>query len=88
MKPTDISELRVFLFALYHLNAPLPDEIQQQINQINIPADVPRLYDIAMSYPPLATTYKQILKFSDEIAKFPTQVRDCVPQYQPENLHR
>jgi len=84
MKPTDISELRVFLFSLYHLKTPLPDEIQQQIDQINIPADVPRLYDIAMSYPPLASIYNQIQEFSDNIAEIRSKGVDCVPQPQPE----
>ena len=87
MKPTEISELRAFIFALSQLDTPLPDEIQQQINQINIPADVPRLYNLAMSYPPLASVYIQIQKFSDEIAEVRSKGVDCIPQPQPENLN-
>lgn len=87
MKPTDISELRVFIFALSRLNTPLPDAIQKQINQTNIPADVHRLYDIAMSYPPLASIYKPIQESLDEILEIRNKGIDCIPQPQPENLN-
>jgi hypothetical protein len=60
MQPLEASELKAFVFALYQLDAPLPDAIQAQVNNINIPADIDKLYDIAMSYPPLATSYAQI----------------------------
>lgn len=87
MKPTDISELRVFIFALSRLDTPLPDEIQKQINQTNIPSDVPRLYDIAMNYPPLASIYKPIQESLDEILEIRSKGIDCIPQPQPENLN-
>lgn len=87
MKPTDISELRVFIFALSRLNTPLPDAVQKQINQTNIPSDVHRLYDIAMSYPPLASIYKPIQESLDEISEFRAKGIDCIPQPQPENLN-
>jgi hypothetical protein len=60
MQPLEASELKAFLFALYQLDAPLPDAVQGEVNKINIPADIDKLYDIAMSYPPLATYYEQV----------------------------
>ncbi|WP_242055276.1 MULTISPECIES: hypothetical protein [Nostocales] len=63
MQPLEASELKAFLLALYQLDAPLPDAVQAQVNNINIPADIDKLYDIAISYPPLATYYEQVHEF-------------------------
>ena len=54
MNPIEASELKTFIFALYQLNTPLPDEVQTLVNQTDIPADISKLYDIAVSYSPLA----------------------------------
>jgi hypothetical protein len=69
MQPLEASELKAFVFALYQLDAPLPDAVQAQVNNINIPADIDKLYDIAMSYPPLATSYAQVHESLDAKSK-------------------
>lgn len=69
MQPLEASELKAFLLALYKLDAPLPDDVQAQINNINIPADIDKLYNIAMSYPPLKTSYEQIHESLDANSK-------------------
>jgi len=69
MQPLEASELKAFLFALYQLDAPLPDAVQAQVNNINIPADIDKLYNIAMSYPPLKTSYEQVHQSLDANSK-------------------
>jgi hypothetical protein len=69
MQPIEASELKAFFFALCQLDAPLPEAVQAQVNTIKIPADIGKLYDIAMSYPPLATPYENALESLDAITK-------------------
>ena len=69
MQPLEASELKAFLFALYKLDAPLPDVVKAQVNNINIPADIDKLYNIAMSYPTLATYYQQVHESLDANSK-------------------
>ncbi|MFN6569779.1 hypothetical protein [Dendronalium sp. ChiSLP03b] len=69
MKPIEASELKAFIFALYQLDSPLPETVQAQINKINIPADISKLYDIAKSYSPLATSYENVWQSLDAISK-------------------
>lgn len=69
MQPLEASELKAFLFALYQLDAPLPNAVQAEVNNIKIPADIDKLYDIAMSYLPLKTYYQQIHKSLDANSK-------------------
>ncbi|BAY49355.1 hypothetical protein SAMD00079811_69840 [Scytonema sp. HK-05] len=84
MNPIEASDLKAFVLALYQLNAPLPDEVQTQVNQINIPADIGKLYEIAMSYPPLAKSYNQVQKLLDGMAEYRSKGVDVLPQPEPE----
>ncbi len=80
MQPIEVSELKAFILALYDLDAPLPDTVQAQINTINIPDDIGKLDAIANSYPPLATSYKQVRKSLDAIAAIRSKGIDSLPQ--------
>ncbi len=53
IKPLEALELKAFILGLSQLDAPLPENVRIQVNQINIPVDIYKLYDIAQSYPPL-----------------------------------
>ena len=66
MQPNDIISLRAFLKALSKLDAPLPPDIQNQLNAIakNLetnPTQLPNLDIIAESYEPLDTAYQEEL---------------------------
>ncbi|MBH8555627.1 hypothetical protein I8751_25435 [Nostocaceae cyanobacterium CENA357] len=69
MKPIEASELKAFILALYQLDSPLPDTLQAQLNTINLPGDINKLYDIAKSYLPLATSYKNVWQSLNAISK-------------------
>jgi hypothetical protein len=84
MNPIQISELKAFIFSLSQLDEPLPSNIQTKINQVNIPLDIDNFYDIAVSYPPLSTIYKQVLDLLDKRAEYRSKGLSDIPQYQPE----
>jgi len=82
MNPTQTSELKAFVFSLSQLDASLPNDVQTKINQVNIPVDVDKLHDIAISYSPLASTYKKVLKLLDDMAEY--RSKGDIPQYNPD----
>lgn len=84
MKPTQISELRAFVFSLDQLEESLPEDVQTKINQVNISIDVDQLDDIAMSYQPLANIYQQVLGLLHNQAEYRSKGVDDIPQNQPE----
>lgn len=87
MKPTQVSEVKAFLFALYQLDdSPLPESVQSEINQIdiNISTDINKLYSIASSHPPLAEFYEQVLDVLDTRAETRNKGVDEIPEYKPE----
>lgn len=88
MKPTQVSEVKAFLFALYQLqlDSPLPESVQSQINQINIniSTDIDKLCSIASSYSPLAEFYEQVLDVLDTRAETRNKGVDEIPEYEPE----
>lgn len=86
MKPTQVSEVKAFLFALYQLDSPLPESVQSEINQINIniSTDINKLDSIARSYSPLAKLYKPVLDFFDSRAETRNKGVDDIPEYKPE----
>jgi hypothetical protein len=84
--PTQVSEVKAFLFALYQLDSPLPESVQGEINQININIsyDIDKLYNIANSHPPLAKLYEQVLDILDTRAEVRSKGIDDIPEYKPE----
>ena len=84
MNPIEASELKTFIFALYQLKTPIPDEVQKLVNQTDVPADIGKLYDIAISYPPLAESYKQVQELLDGMAEYRSKGVDTIPQFEPE----
>ncbi len=86
MNPTQVSEVKAFLFALYQLDSPLPESVQSEINQINIniSTDINKLYGIASSYPPLAKLYEQVIDFFDTRAEIRNKGIDDIPEYKPD----
>lgn len=84
IKPLEALELKAFILGLSQLDPPLPENVKMQVNQINIPVDIYKLYDIANSYPPLSASYTKILDSSDAIAKYRTKGLDSIPQFKPE----
>jgi|GEM_PF-1412268 len=84
MNPTQISELKAFIFSLSQLDAPLPENVQIKIKQIDIPSEIHKLHDIASNYPPLANMYKQVLGILDDKAEYRSKGMSAIPQYQPD----
>jgi hypothetical protein len=82
--PTQVSEVKAFLFALYKLDSPLPESVQSEINQINISTDIDKLYNIANSHPPLKELYEQVLDILDTRAEVRSKGIDEIPEYKPE----
>ncbi len=60
MQPLEAFNLKAFVFALSYLDAPLPDDVQTQVNQVKIPDDIGQLDAIARNYPPLAEHYQAV----------------------------
>ncbi|MDF5727799.1 MAG: hypothetical protein PUP92_07110 [Rhizonema sp. PD38] len=58
--------------------------MQILVNQTDIPADIGKLYDIAISYPPLAESYKQVQELLDGMAEYRSKGVDTIPQFEPE----
>jgi hypothetical protein len=89
MNPTQVSEVKAFLFALYQLDSPLPESVQSEINQININIsyDINKLCSIASSYPPLKQLYEQVLDFLDTKAETRSKGIDDIPEYKPESFN-
>ncbi len=87
MQPIQASDLKAFLLALSQLDAPLPDDVQAEVNTITIPEDIRKLDAIASSYPPLATAYNQVWDNLDAIAKVRSKGVDSIPEYSPESLN-
>ncbi|WP_238360995.1 hypothetical protein [Iningainema tapete] len=87
MHPLEASELKAFILALSRLKAPLPADVQARVNQINIPADIGKLYDVAMSYPPLAKSYEQVCEYLDTIIKQRSKGVDFLPEPEPEEFN-
>lgn len=58
MQPLEAFTLKAFLAALLQLDSPLPSDLQAQVNQIRIPADVGNLHTLAKKYLPLAEFYQ------------------------------
>ncbi|MEH2459518.1 hypothetical protein [Nostoc sp.] len=70
MQPLEAYNLKAFVFALSYLDAPLPDDLQTEVNQVNIRDDIGKLDAIARNYPPLTEHYqtaRQNLKQEAEI---------------------
>ncbi len=86
MQPIEVSFLKAFILALYHLDAPLPDAVQAQINTINIPDDIRELDAIAKKHTPLATSYEQVWKSLNAIASIRSKGIDSLPQPLPNSL--
>ncbi|MGD1912711.1 MAG: hypothetical protein ACFB2X_18250 [Rivularia sp. (in: cyanobacteria)] len=84
VKPLEALELKAFILGLSQLDATIPENIRMQVNQINIPVDIYKLYDIANSYPPLSASYTKILNCSHAIAKYRSKGLDSIPQFKPE----
>ena len=84
INPLEALELKAFFLGLSRLDAPLPENVTALVNQINLPADINKLYDIAQSYPPLSASYNQILESSDAIAKVRSKGLASIPKPQPE----
>lgn len=87
MQPIAASELKAFIFALYQLDSPLPDDIQAQLQTINIPGDIDQLYAIAISHPPLKAAYARVYDNIDAIAKFRSKGVENLPQYQSDSIN-
>lgn len=85
MTPTQISELKALVFSLSQIDLSLPEDVQTKLNQVKIPTDVDQLHNIAMSYPPLANIYQQVLGLLHNQAEYRSKGVDDVPQYQPES---
>ncbi len=60
MQPLEVFNLKAFVFALSYLDAPLPDDVQTQVNQVKIPDDIGKLDAIARNYPLLAEHYQTV----------------------------
>lgn len=84
INPLEALELKAFILGLSRLDKPLPENLTARVNQINIPGDINKLYDIAQSYPPLSASYNQILENSDAIAKVRSKGLASIPKPQPE----
>ncbi len=87
MNPTQISELKAFIFSLSRLDAPLPENIQIKIKQIDIPSEIHKLHEIAISYHPLANIYKQVLGILGNKAEYRSKGMLAIPQYQPDKIN-
>ncbi|HEY9631896.1 MAG TPA: hypothetical protein V6D14_00730 [Coleofasciculaceae cyanobacterium] len=59
MDSLDTITLKAFLAALMRLDAPLPEDLQNQLNEIGkvFPSDVSQLHTLAKNYSPLAQEY-------------------------------
>ncbi|MBD2504227.1 hypothetical protein [Anabaena azotica] len=84
MQPIEASVLKAFIFAIYQLDTPLPDTIQEQIREINLPQDISKLKSIANSYPPLAASYKQVRERINTMSKYRSKGKKNLPEYEPE----
>lgn len=84
MQPIETSVLKAFIFAIYKLDTPLPDTVQEQIREINLPQDISKLKSIADSYPPLAASYKQVREQINAMSKFRGKGIESLPKYEPE----
>ena len=86
MQPLEAFNLKAFVFALSYLDAPLPDDVQTQVNQVKIPDDIGKLDAIARNYPPLAQhceTVRQKLKQKAEIVSkgpLPAEINQAAEQ--------
>ena len=84
MQPIEASVLKAFIFAIYQLDTPLPDTVQEQIREINLPQDISKLKSIADSYPPLAASYKQVRERINTMSKYRSKGGKDLPKYEPE----
>jgi hypothetical protein len=88
MQPIEASVLKAFIFAIYQLDTPLPDTVQEQIREINLPQDITqdisKLKSIANSYPPLAASYKQVRERINAMSKYRSKGIESLPKYEPE----
>lgn len=60
MQPLEAYNLKAFLCAFSYLDAPLPDDVQTELNQVKIPDDIGKLDAISRNYPPLAPHYEAV----------------------------
>ncbi|MDF5711844.1 MAG: hypothetical protein PUP90_30260 [Nostoc sp. S4] len=60
MQPLETLTLKAFVSALSYLDAPLPNDVQKQVNQVKIPDDIGELDAIARNYAPLAPHYQTV----------------------------
>lgn len=90
MQPLEAYNLKAFVFALSYLDAPLPEDVQTQVNQVNIPDDIGKLDAIARNYPPLTEHYqaaRQNLKQEAEIRSkgpLPAKINQAAEQQNTE----
>ena len=87
IKPLEALEIKAFILGLSRLDAPLPENVRMQVNQINIPVDINKLYDIAKSYPPLSASYSKILDCFDALAKVRSKGLASIPKPEAEELN-
>jgi hypothetical protein len=80
MQPLETAKLKVFILALSRLEAPLPETVQNQINTINIPADIGKLRAIAESDPLFAASYKQVSDSFNKITRIRSKGLADVPE--------
>lgn len=85
MQPLEAYTLKAFLAALLQLDSPLPDNLQAQVNQIRIPADVGKLHALAVSYSPLDSFYKAARETLWSVAK--ERGKGFIPEHEPERFN-
>ena len=90
MDSLDAITIKAFLSALIRLDAPLPTDLQNQLNKISksFPSDS-KLHALAKSYPPLAQEYTDARLVQKDGERFRLAVAepDCSAQVGDEQIH-